>query len=299
VLDPKPDGAQKILFDQASRHQIAITVFETAHHALQTMLGKGLRVPQAASAKVLGTITQLASIVTIHSEIANLATDTKPRGTNARGNKAQATDAAVDETPTSIVSAKKVIGDTRPHLHLLPSGAGLRAEFYVQPFGATGPTCRPGEGGTTLFASIDGEATSASRDLAAEAQRAQAVLERCSTIATHLTEAWSATFPTPLEALELLLDLEQMAQSEDLTMHWPKGRSLQLVGEATESMMRLKIRRDGNWFAASGELKIDRDRSIDMMQLLELVSATPGRFVKLGDGEFLALTNALRQQSPT
>lgn len=300
ALDPKPSGSQDVLFAKAGPNQIAITTFETSHHTLQAMLGKGLKVPTAASAKVLETITQLASVVTIHSEIGDLDRSEKQGGKQSgkrsgKKNGEPVEDASYGDTAT-ITPAKKVVGDPRLHVHLLPSGDGLRAEFYVQPFGESGPMCRPGEGGTTLFTTIEGEARSAHRDLPAEVQNGQALIDQCQIIASHLTESWTATFATPMESLELLLALEPLAQSENVTLHWPKGRSLRLAGQASESMMRVRIKRDHNWFAASGELQFDRDRSIDMMQLLELVSASPGRFIKLGDGEYLALTSNLRQR---
>ncbi len=140
------------------------------------------------------------------------------------------------------------------------------------------------------------EPTSAKRDLTGDVQNAEAVVDQCQAIASHLTASWSAAFPTPIEALELLNDLEPLGQAKTVTMHWPKGRSLRLAGQASESMMWVRIRRDRNWFAAAGELKFDRGRSIDMMQLLDLVSASPGRFVRIGDGEFLALTHNLKQR---
>jgi superfamily II DNA or RNA helicase len=295
-LDPKPDDTHGVRLDETGPHQIAITLFESSHQTLQSMLGKGLQVPASASAKVLETITQLASVVTIHSEIGDLDQGNERTGKRGRGKKWKTDQSQVDQDAPTITPAKKVKGDPRLHLHLLPSGDGLRAEFYVQPFGASGPACRPGEGGATLFATIDGEAASANRDLALEVQSAQSLIDRCDGLSSHLTESWTATFPTPSESLELLLALESLAGDDMVTLHWPKGRSLRLAGQASETMMQVRIRRDRNWFAASGELTLDRDRSIDMIQLIELASASPGRFVELGDGEFVALTNNLRQR---
>ncbi len=295
-LDPKPASNHDVRFETTGPHQIAITLLETSHQALQPLLGDGLRVPTSASGKVLKTITQLASLVTIHSEIGDLDHGKKNTGKNVRGKNGQSNQDTLAQNTPSIAPAKKVKGDPQLHLHLLPSGDGLRAELYVQPFGTSGPACRPGEGGGTLFATIDGEATSANRDLALEVQNAQSLIDQCAGLSSHLTESWTATFPTPIEALELLLDLESLADSEAVTLHWPKGRSLRLAGRASESMMRVHIRRDRNWFAASGELKLDSNRSIDLLQLIELASVSPGRFVKLGDGEFLALTNNLRRR---
>ncbi len=308
VLEPQPKNEQAVRFTKTGPTEVAITMFEPSHHTLQTMLGKGFRVPATASTKVLQTITQLTSVVTIHSEIGDLDRGKSNQGKKSKGKQGQAENEASADEIATITPAKKVEGDPRLHLHLLPSGEGLRVDFYVQPFGSAasneatqstalvGPACRPGEGGTTLFATIDGEATSAHRSLPSEVQNAQALIEQCPTLASHLTESWTAMFPTPIEALDLLLDLDPFAQSEIVTVHWPKGRSLRLAGQASESMMRVRIRRDHNWFAASGELKIDKDRSIDMMQLLDLVAASPGRFIQLGDGEFIALTNNLRQR---
>ncbi len=58
----------------------------------------------------------------------------------------------------------------------------------------------------------------------------------------------------------------------------------------------MHIRQDRDWFAASGTLKVDRSLSVDMLKLIELVEASPSRFVKLDDGRFLALTEQLRQR---
>ena len=294
VLEPKVDINHDLRFEKAGPDQVAITFFDPSHQSLQPMLGNGLRVPKSASAKVLQTVTQLALLVTIHSEIGDLE-ETATQGPK-KDLKATSDSVNGDTDTPGMVPAKKVKGDPRLHLHLLPSGDGLRAEFYVQPLGESGPACRPGEGGVTLFATIDGQATSANRDLLAETQNAQALIDRCDGLASHLSESWTATFPTPIEALELLLNLESLSDPDAVILHWPKGRSLRLAGQATESMMRVQIRRDHNWFAASGELKIDAQHSIDMMQLIELASASPGRFIKLDDGRFLALTKNLRQR---
>jgi hypothetical protein len=218
-LDPRPVGSHVVRFEESSPYQVAITLFETSHQMLQSMLGKSLSVPASASAKVLETITQLTSVVTIHSEIGDLS-----RGQNGKPNAA-----ASAEITTTLTPAKTIVGDSSSHLHLLPSGDGLRAELYVQPFVATGPVCRPGEGGTTLFATIEGLVTSATRDLSLEVQLAQALLAQCDALSSHLVQSWTATFSSPTEALELLLDLEPLAQSENVTAALAQ-RSITAIG---------------------------------------------------------------------
>jgi superfamily II DNA or RNA helicase len=278
-LQPSPSGSSEVRIEKSGNLQIAITFFDSAHHELHSMIGKGLQVPASASAQVVDAMTRLTSLVTVHSEI----------GDSSRS-KTKSTDG---DAPT-VAAAKKVKGDASLHLHLLPNGDGLRVDFHVHPIGETGPSCHPGEGGSTLFATIDGNAVSAKRDLDAERNNAAAVLDQCPTLASHLRSQWSGIFPTAIEALELTMELETLQQSGDVTLHWPKGKTFQLAGRATESMLRVQIKRDNDWFAASGELKFDRALSLDMMQLIDLVAASPSRFVRLDDGRFLALTQKLR-----
>jgi len=71
---------------------------------------------------------------------------------------------------------------------------------------------------------------------------------------------------------------------------------MQIAGQASQSNFRIKIKRDDDWFAASGVLKVDKILSLDMLQLIDLVAASPKRFIKLDDGRFLALTDRFRRQ---
>lgn len=93
-----------------------------------------------------------------------------------------------------------------------------------------------------------------------------------------------------------MIELEDLASSQGIVLHWPKGRSLTLAGRASTSQFQMNIRKDRDWFAATGTLKVDKSLTLDMLQLIELVEASPGRFVKLDDGRFLALTEQLRQR---
>ena len=62
------------------------------------------------------------------------------------------------------------------------------------------------------------------------------------------------------------------------------------------SNFKLNITRQKDWFAASGELKLDDNLVLDMQQLLELLERSPGRFLQLGEGQFLVLTQEFRKR---
>jgi len=70
-----------------------------------------------------------------------------------------------------------------------------------------------------------------------------------------------------------------------VVLAWPEEKT------ACQAPSRLKdfqlsIQRQQDWFAATGELKLDKDLVLDMQQLLELLDKTPSRFIPLGDGQF-------------
>ena len=71
---------------------------------------------------------------------------------------------------------------------------------------------------------------------------------------------------------------------------------MQVVGSITPSQLRVHIARDNDWFAATGEVVVDELLKIDLMKLIDLVSISPGRFVEIDDGRFVALTQQLRDR---
>ncbi len=136
----------------------------------------------------------------------------------------------------------------------------------------------------------------ARRDLDEEHQRRDDAIAACPEIAARAEHESSICFPSPIEALEALIELEDLVAEQKIVMHWPQGRSLNMAGRVSASQFQVQIRKDRDWFAATGNLKVDKSLSLDLMQLIDLVEASPGRFVKLDDGRFLALTTQLRQR---
>jgi len=267
-LEPKPrraDEGFRMIADDPRR--LAMVFFGDQHLKLHHILGGKLKVPASAASRVVEAIQQVASLVSVHSEI----------GGQASGGEA-------------------VDADSQPHAHLLPYQDGLRAEFFVRPFGNDGPFCRPGQGGPNVFANISGCSMTARRDLAEELRRQADVIGACPELAARAENDTSICLPSSIEALETLIELEDLVAQQRIVLHWPQGRSLNLAGRASASQFQVHIRKDRDWFAASGNLKVNKSLSLDMMKLIDLVEASPARFVKLDDGRFLALTEHLRRR---
>jgi len=238
--------------------------FSDSQLKLHKILGGILKVPATAEADVLRSIQGVASLLTVHSEIEH-------------------SDAAVAPTGTS----ETIAGDAMPHAQLFPYQDGLRIEFMVRPLGDDGPFCRPGQGAASVLVMSRGKSVTARRDFSAETKRMQTIIESCSRIAAQwddrLASEPSVIFPAADDALESLIELDDLADRDDIVLHWPQGRHLNIAAKATVSQFSLRIKKDRDWFAASGELKLDQNLKLDLMQLVDLVQASPGRFVRMDD----------------
>ena len=239
--------------------------FTSSHRRLRRIIpAGGLELPAAARTRLLDAISALASEVRIHGGIAGGAE-----------------------------AAREVEADPLPRARLEPSGAGLAAELVVEPVTGSGICFEPGRGGAIVFAARGGGTVQARRDLAAERAGAQRVVTACPALAARAAEPPPWTFPDPAGALELL---EQIHASGTPCL-WPKGEPLKIVAHAATSNLNLKIKSAAEWFSASGTLEVDEDRTLDLKQLFALLDASPdSRFLKLAEGEFIALTALFRRQ---
>lgn len=273
-LQPKPRGDSSVVIRKDGAQRIVLVEFSPLHLRLAGILDGTLDVPQSGEADVLETMKSLSSVLAVQSDIA-----------------------LEEGSAEDAVNVKKIAADARPHLHLLPFHAGLRVEFFVQPLGDSGPSFAPGKGGTHVFADVQGDRVSAQRDLKLETQLAHETIQSSPSLSQVSDGSLAAMeFPLAEDALEMLLQIEPLRHAGQIVVHWPQGQSLKIAGTATVSNLNLRIARNKDWFAATGELVVDELMKMDMLQLIDLVSASPGRFVQLSDGRFLALTEQLRNR---
>jgi SNF2 family DNA or RNA helicase len=93
--------------------------------------------------------------------------------------------------------------------------------------------------------------------------------------------------------LELLLELQ--AYAGPVSVEWPEGRKLR-VSAVAPGKLRLRVAQDRDWFSVDGSVALDEDQVLEMRFLLERLGQARGRFVPLGDGQFVALTRQLQAQ---
>lgn len=236
-----------------------------AHHNVMSILGTGLRVPARAREQVVASIRAISPLLTVHSDLAGADED---------------------------VANEQVEPDGAIHINMRPQGDTLRADFGVHPFGSSGPRFGPGEGGATVFAEVDGQRMQATRDLAAERAAFEDVLEQCPGLYHQHGSTW--TFASFDDALNGLLALREMEPAPIL--NWPEGEAIRLRTPRGPSPASLSVQSHQDWFEITGEVQVDDDEVIDMQRLFSLLSADNDRFVRLGDNEFMTLTDELSRQ---
>jgi SNF2 family DNA or RNA helicase len=265
-FSPKLPESQNILNIKETPTRIKVIEITTEHRRIAEIIGKDnkLNVPAIAEKQVLAAINAVSGIVTVHSDI----------GGGSEG-------------------AEEVPAQTLPHIHLLPANTGLKVTILSRPFAQGGPYYRPGAGGETVIAEIEGKRLQTRRNLPEEKQLAKDAAA-CPTLTRTEERDGEWVIEDPEECLELLLELQTLGDS--VVMAWPEGEKLRVSHNADLKDFNLSIQRQQDWFAATGELKLNSDLVLDMQQLLELLEKTPSRFIPLGDGQFLALTQAFRKR---
>ncbi len=268
------DGSISVFQETPTRFKI-ISIKEN-HRRIAQITGKdGLIVPKEASEQVLTAIGNISSFMTVHSAI------------------------AVDITSRNKANITFIEADSTIYMHLLPYGSGFRLEMFVKPFAEGGHYLKPGQGVENIMAEVQGKRLQTRRNLALEEEKARDVEELCPILDLAIDmeqendREWHLSDPD--DCLQALIELQTI--SDKVIVEWPEGEKLAITHQASFSNMNLKIRTNRqNWFAMTGHLTLDQDKVIDLKELLAKIKNSSGRFVQIGDGQFLALTQEFKKR---
>jgi superfamily II DNA or RNA helicase len=237
--------------------------------AAQLLGVQGLEIPQCGAAQLQQVLTGL--------------------GTHFR---IQADDAAAAE------AAREVQAECRLRAELQPVADGLQLRLVAFPYGtdyaADGPRTVPGAGRARLVTLLRGELLGVQRNLALERDRLEAVLDACPMLLELPAGApceWQLDEPEQALALvERLHTLNAVA-----ALDWPQGRPVRVTPGAL-GQLALKVQTKQDWLGLQGELKVDEELVVSLQQLLGWASTHKSRFMPLGEGRYLALTQELRDR---
>ena len=173
---------------------------------------------------------------------------------------------------------------------LTPRGSGLELKLVAAPFGDFGPRLAPGTGRERVTTVHQGATLFTRRALGAERARVSALMQAADFLDDSVHD-WD--IDEPEQALALVEALA--AQAPGIVSEWPKGKPLRVCA-VTAKAVTLNVTSRGDWLTIDGELALDDGEVLRLRTLLDLVQAGKRRYVALGDGDFLALSDGLRQQ---
>ncbi|WP_157314670.1 DEAD/DEAH box helicase [Chitinibacter sp. GC72] len=264
-LDPAITAGQSTLWRKETPTRLAVYRITPDITQIAGILGKGLTVPSEAKPQLVEAITAIAPHITIHSDLPELS-------------------AHIDS-----VAANPLI-----YAHLLPIESGLRLQFLVRPLPESGWFI-PGKGAANVLGELEGKTVQAQRDLKAEKKAHQFILGHCTALAEAISSDNDWQLDTPELCLELLAQLRELPAGQ-VELVWPEGERFRLKASRAMSQLKMGIKQQGDWFVVNGEITLDDGKVLQLRQLLSLLDGSPGRFIQLGEHDYLALTDNLRRR---
>ena len=265
TLSPEMDENESYHLSQETPTRLKYIPLTQNYARIFEIIGNSVEIPLKAKDKVLGALSQVSKILTVHSDIGGTSVD-----------------------------AKTVKADARPCIHLLPFNEGLQVEVLCRPFSTGGSYYPPGSGGKTVLAEVDGVQLQTTRDLDLERKNAAVIQDQCPTLNRVDGNGNEWCLDDPETCLELLCELQELGDTA--IVEWPKGESLQVTSVASFANFSLAIKKDNDWFGATGSLQVDEKLTLDMKKLLALSLDSQSRFVQLDDGRFLVLSKAFKKR---
>jgi SNF2 family DNA or RNA helicase len=230
------------------------------HRQIAELIDQDIRIPRGEERLLHDVIDQLSEYVVVHSDLGDITEH-----------------AQADPTPILTLLATEE--------------GGLKIQLRVQPFAQGGTLFYPGEGGSNLSTTIGGRKIRVERNLDEETRLKTLVLDTCTLFDDLKTESGDWVLEHREQYLELLLQLRPLEDQVKIQM--PEGQELRVSRpEVNVESFSCKVERSSkSWFKIDGDLVIDLDFRLSIKELLERERV--GRFIVLGEGDFLALSDQL------
>jgi superfamily II DNA or RNA helicase len=233
------------------------------------LLPHGLRVPEQRSEQALRVLGKLSHGVEVNSK--HLGAD------------------------------RHVAADATPCLRIAPHAGAWIVQAGVRPFGERGRFFLAGTGRPQISLYTGGERLLCTRDLKLERARLSLLILSCPLLLEHglgdeelgLRES-PGSWDFDLESLlELLLELKE--SGERCEIEWPESSALRVRGQLTTQGLQGTLRRKKGWYLAAGSVQLDDDTELELGELAGSVGVARGRFVRLPNGDFVAVEERVRK----
>ena len=182
-------------------------------------------------------------------------------------------------------------GTSRLTLQMRPKGReGYVCTLFCRPMEGGRVQCKPGVGLDTIIDQKDGRRYCVNRDKDKESAIREALYMAVDDMPRELE------FETDAYGLLPIVDYLR-EHKEEVDMEWPEGHKLRIRQRYTQSQWHATLKKNNNgWFELEGRLQVDENTFMSMQQLLDLIGNNRSRYIKLGDDQYMVLSESLRRQ---
>ncbi|SPA13569.1 putative DNA/RNA Helicase [Cupriavidus taiwanensis] len=242
-------------------HRLRLVRYTPAQFEAARLIGNGLAVPEEGHARLDQTLRALAGQFQIQADA----------GAGSRAVEAEA----------------------RLRAEVAPVGRGISLRLVVTPLGPLGPRLAPGAGRERLMATVRGETLSTQRDLDAELASVAEVFAALPQLVALSPPGgeYTWTLDDPEDALAVVEALPALPAVQ--AVEWPRGKELRVL-PADLPQLGVQIESRGAWYKLAGELRVAEGLVLELGKLIDWTGSHAGRFVPMGQGVYVALTQVLR-----
>ena len=179
-------------------------------------------------------------------------------------------------------------------LQMRPQGKeAYIVSIFCRPLANGRAQCVPGEGSSVIFDISGATRVCVERDLEKERSNYYNLVN-----GVEDTLPPEKTFQVDAFGLLPILDfIREQGENCPYAVEWPEGHKLRLSKRSTASQWSASLKKNKNgWFEMEGTVQLDENTKISVADLLDLIGQSRNRFIRLGEGEYIALSERLHRQ---
>lgn len=187
-----------------------------------------------------------------------------------------------------------VKGTSNITLQMRPQGKDAYiVSIFCRPLSDGRAQCEPGEGSSVIFDISGPTRVCVERDLEQERNNYCNIVN-----GVEGTLPPEKTFQVDAFGLLPILDfIRQQGENCPYVVEWPEGHKLRLNSRSTASQWNATLKKNKNgWFEMEGSVQLDDNTKVSVAELLDLIGQSKNRFIRLGEGEYIALSERLHRQ---
>ncbi len=187
-------------------------------------------------------------------------------------------------------------GSSKVILRISPEKGEYDVRVLVRPLEGGSAEFFPGDGEKIIYDQADGIRYQVQRDLKTERKLQKEFEDLMQTFFEGDVDDYESYLVYPDEMLQIV---EWASGKQDrFTLEWPAGKKVNVFAKPQSGNVNVSINSGENWFEVEGEIKYGSGDSINIGDLLTLISsgALRGNYIRLNDEDYLALGDSLRKQ---